>query len=78
MEDVKEHLERLDKIKKVATKRIDLSKISLFGEVAGMIVEGGADRYADKKGLFALRQNGSIVEIANDEKFKPKIWKTEY
>ncbi|MEI6143710.1 MAG: hypothetical protein WCP85_30810 [Mariniphaga sp.] len=28
--------------------------------------------------LFVLRQNRNIVEIANDEKFKPKIWKTEY
>ena len=78
VEDVKEHLERLDKIKKVAPRRIDLNNISLFGAVAGMIIEEGADRYAYKKGLFVLRQNGSIVEIANDEKFKPNIWKTEY
>ena len=78
VEDVKEHLERLDKIKKVAPRRIDLSNISLFGAVAGMIIEEGADRYAYQKGLFVLRQKGNIVEIANDEKFKPKIWKTEY
>ena len=78
VEDVKEHLERLDKIKKVAPRRIDLSNISLFGAVAGMIIEEGADRFAYKKGLFVLRQKGNIVEIANDEKFKPKIWKTEY
>ena len=78
VEMFKEHLERLDKIKKVAPRRIDLSNISLFGAVAGMIIEEGADRYAYKKGLFVLRQKGNIVEIANDEKFKPKIWKTEY
>jgi PII-like signaling protein len=78
VEDVKEHLERLDKIKKVAPRRIDLSNISLYGAVAGMIIEEGADRYAYRKGLFVLRQKGNIVEIANDEKFMPKIWKTEY
>lgn len=78
VEDVKDHLERLDKIRKVQPKRINLSGVTLYGAVAGMIVENDADRYAYKKGLFVLRQKGNIVEIVNDDKFIPKEWKVEY
>jgi len=31
-----------------------------------------------KKSFFVLRQKGNIVEIVNDEKFKPKEWKVNY
>ena len=76
--DVNEHLKRLEKIKKVTPKRIDLSGVTIYGAIAGMIVEGEADKYAYSKGLFVLRQKGNIVEIVNDSKFKPKEWKVEY
>jgi len=78
IDDVNEHLERIEKIRKVSPKRIDLSGVTIYGAVAGMIVEGEADKYAYKKGLFVLRQRGNIVEIVNDFKFKPKEWKVEY
>jgi len=78
VDDVNEHLERLEKIKKIAPKRIDLSRVTIYGAIAGMIVEGEADKYAYKKGLFVLRQKGNIVEIVNDFKFKPKEWNVEY
>jgi hypothetical protein len=52
--------------------------MKIYGAVAGMIVEGEANKYAYKKGLFVLRQKGNIVEIVNDFKFKPKEWKVEY
>jgi hypothetical protein len=77
-EDVDEHIERLDKIKQISPKVINLSGVTLYGAVAGMIVEQGADRYAYKKGLYVLRQKGNLVEIVNDEKFKPTEWKVEY
>jgi hypothetical protein len=78
IDDVNEHLERLDKIKHVAPKLFNLSGMKVYGAVAGMIVEGEADKYAYKKGLFVLRQKGNIVEIVNDFKFKPKEWTVEY
>ncbi|MEI6143308.1 MAG: hypothetical protein WCP85_28785 [Mariniphaga sp.] len=78
VEDVKEHLERLEKIQKVSPERINFSGVTLYGAVAGMIVESGADRYAYQNGLFVLRQKGNLVEIANDPKFVPKEWKVEY
>ncbi len=76
--DVKEHLERLNKIQKVQPERINLKGVTLYGAVAGMIVENDADRYAYKHGLFVLRQKGNLVEIMNDEKFIPKEWKVDY
>jgi len=78
IDDVNEHLERIEKIRKISPKRIDLSGVTIYGAVAGMIVEGDADKYAYKKGLFVLRQRGNIVEIVNDFKFEPKEWKVEY
>jgi flagellar motor switch protein FliG len=77
-EDIDEHIQRLDKIKQISPKVINLSGVTLYGAVAGMIVEQGADRYAYKKGLFVLRQKGNIVEIVNDDKFIPQEWKVEY
>ena len=78
IEDVKEHLERLDKIKRVQPKIVNLSGVKLLGAVAGIIIENHADRYAYKNGLFVLRQKGNIIEIVNDDKFVPKEWKVEY
>jgi len=78
VDDINEHLERLEKIKKIAPKRIDLSGVTIYGAVAGMIVEGEADKYAYKKGLYVLRQKGNIVEIVNDSKFTPKEWIVDY
>ena len=77
-DDVDEHLERLAKIQKVQPERINFGGVTLYGAVAGMIIENQADRYAYKNGLFVLRQKGNLVEIVNDEKFIPKEWKVEY
>ncbi len=77
-DDVKEHLDRLEKIQKITPKIFNLSGFKIYGAVAGMIVEGDADKYAYRKGLFVLRQKGNIVEIVNDTKFTPKEWKVEY
>ena len=78
VDDVKEHLERLEKIQKVQPERINMAGATLYGAVAGIIVENDADKFAYKQGLFVLRQKGSIVEIMNDEEFVPKEWKVEY
>jgi len=51
--------------------------MTVFGAVAGMIIESNADKYAYQKGLFVLKQKGNIVEIVNDENFQPKAWKVE-
>ena len=78
VDDVKEHLVRLEKIQKVQPERLDLRGATLMGAVAGMIVENDADRFAYKHGLYVLRQKGNLVEIMNDKEFVPKEWKVSY
>ncbi|MGK7882967.1 MAG: DUF3782 domain-containing protein [Crocosphaera sp.] len=46
----------------------------LYGAVAGIEMEEGADKYAYRQGLFVLVQTGETVSILNDEKFRPKTW----
>ena len=78
VDDVREHIERLEKIQKVQPERMDLRGVTLMGAVAGMIVENDADRFAYKHGLYVLRQKGNLVEIINDDEFVPKEWKVGY
>lgn len=75
VEDVNNHLKRLDKLQEYPIKTILNTK--LLGAVAGMKIEQDADRYAYRKGLFVLKQKGEIVEIANDNKFQPREWNIE-
>ena len=44
----------------------------VHGAVAGMRIEGGADRYAYRQGLFVLAQTGDTVKILNDTQYQPK------
>ena len=67
----------MEKIRNSSPKHFDLKGVSLLGAVAGIIIDGDADKYAYKNGLFVLRQKGNIVGIVNDEKFKPGEWKIE-
>ena len=68
--DIKYHLKRLEKLQK--NPGSNMKGKTLYGAVAGMSIKDGADQYAAKKGLFVLKQKGEIVEIVNDQKFKPK------
>jgi len=44
----------------------------LYGGVAGLSIDKGADRFAYKKGLFVIGQTGDNVQILNDKKFRPR------
>ncbi len=46
----------------------------LYGAVAGIEIEEGADKYAYRQGLFVLAQSGETVNILNDEQFNPQAW----
>lgn len=71
LEDVNEHLARLDKFKRLSPQYRD---IGLMGAVAGMVVPDEAAKYAYRRGLFVLAQNGDAIVIRNDAKFAPKLW----
>jgi hypothetical protein len=71
VEDVKEFLEKLKKFKEYFPK---YKEMKVYGAVAGIEFEEGADRYAYKQGLFVLKFKEGMIKIANDKKFKPKEW----
>lgn len=71
VEDVKDHLERLEQFK---TFFPEYRERQVFGAVAGIVIEENADRYAYRQGLFVIGQSGETVKILNDEKFQPKPW----
>jgi hypothetical protein len=72
-EDVDEHVERIEKVRKQLDKRGDRRK--LVGAVAGMVVSGKVQEYAQKKGLYVLVQSGDSVVLAETpEGFKAREW----
>jgi hypothetical protein len=46
----------------------------VYGAIAAMDIEDGADKYAYRQGLFVLTQSGETVTILNGEQFQPKNW----
>jgi len=71
VEDVHNHLERLDQFKIFFPRYADCMA---YGAVAGIVIDADADQFAINKGLFVIAQSGESVHIVNDENFVPKIW----
>jgi hypothetical protein len=46
----------------------------VYGAVAAMDIEDGADKYAYRQGLFVLTQSGESISILNNDQFQPKNW----
>ena len=71
IEHVNEHLERLAAFKEVFPMYRDYK---LLGAIAGITVDDNVARYAYRRGLFVLGQNGETVSILNDDHFNPTVW----
>ena len=71
IDDVNEHLERLEKIKRLIPRYTDNR---ILGAVAGMVIPANVATYAIRKGLFVIGRNGEHLELQNDASFKAKIW----
>jgi phenylalanyl-tRNA synthetase alpha subunit len=72
-EDVREHLERMEQVRKQFDKHGDRRK--LVGAVAGMVVAENVRSYAQKRGLYVLVPSGDSVAVAQTpENFKPREW----
>ncbi|MCX7898098.1 MAG: hypothetical protein N2441_09515 [Rhodocyclaceae bacterium] len=71
IEEVREHLARLDKFKDAFPRFADLR---LQGAIAAMHWTRDAQRFAYSQGLWVLAQNGEIVEVKNDARFTPRCW----
>jgi hypothetical protein len=52
----------------------EYARKQLYGAVAGIEIEEGADKYAYRQGLFVLAQAGETVAILNNSDFQPKNW----
>lgn len=71
VEDVKEFIEDLKEFREFFP---EYNQKQLYGAVAGIELEGGADKYAYRQGLFVLTQAGETVGILNGDSFQPKSW----
>ncbi len=71
VDDVNEHIERLNNFKRFFPQYRDKN---LLGAVAGIVFDGAGDKYAYRQGLFVIGQTGETVHILNDDQFKPRLW----
>jgi hypothetical protein len=71
VEDVKEFVQDLGQFRDFFP---EYAQMAIYGAVAGIGIEAGADRYAYRQGLFVLAQSGERVVILNDAQFQPKAW----
>jgi hypothetical protein len=71
IDDVNEHLERMEKLKRLLP---DYRHKKIMGAVTAMIIPDNVARYAYKQGLFVIGQTGEQLVVRNDLKFKARIW----
>jgi len=75
IEDVRWHLEKLSKFFSFFPR---YKGSHVYGAVTGLKIVEDADRFAYKQGLFVLKVGTEdMIEIANDEKFRPKDFSLE-
>jgi hypothetical protein len=70
--DVRDHLGRMEKLRRYADAHQDRRK--LLGAVAGAIASEEVKAFAIKSGFFVLEQSGDTVRISVPEGFKPREW----
>ena len=70
VQDVKNHLTRMQKIIDRPPHGFDLKGMVLLGAVAGITIHEEADIFAQKNGLFVLKQKGNILDIVSPPKQK--------
>ena len=71
-EDVNEHLERMEVLRRMVDLRKDSRKYR--GGIAGAIIADGARKYAQKSGFYVLEQSGDTMKLDIPEGFVPKDW----
>jgi hypothetical protein len=72
IQDVKDHIKRMEILRKYADERQDTRK--LLGAVAGAIVKTPVRNYAQEKGFYVIEQSGDTVKIEAPQGFTPRIW----
>ena len=70
-EDVKDHIKRLEKMRKYADLHSD--KRIFFGAVAGVVITDNVKEYILKQGFFVIEPSGETFNIIPPNN-KPKEW----
>ena len=70
-EDVQDHIERLEKMRKYADLHGD--KRVFLGAVAGVVMSENVKKYVLKQGFFAIEPSGETFNITSPEG-QPKEW----
>jgi len=71
IEDINDHLKRMEKIRKYADEHGD--KREFLCAIAAMIVKSKPKEYALKKGLFVIEPSGEDVKVIKPEK-EVRVW----
>ncbi|MDR0998057.1 MAG: hypothetical protein LBL70_03240 [Treponema sp.] len=69
---VKEHAERMEKLRRHADGHRDRRKF--LGAVAGAVTAESVRKYAQKQGFYVIQQSGDTVTVEIPEGFKPRQW----
>ncbi|CAK0770590.1 DUF3782 domain-containing protein [Gammaproteobacteria bacterium] len=71
VEDVKDHIKRLARLKRLLPLYADKRVV---GAVAGMVISDSAAKYAYRHGLYVIGQSGEHLVIRNNADFTPTVW----
>ncbi|OUD12408.1 hypothetical protein [Thioflexithrix psekupsensis] len=71
IDDVNEHIERMNKFKRLFPEYADKKT---YGAVTAMVIPDEVGKYAYRKGFFVIAQKGEMTVILNDNKFRPATW----
>jgi hypothetical protein len=71
VEDVDEHLRRMEKFRRLFPRFADLR---VMAAVAGMVIDDEAVAHAEANGVFVIGQAGDDAVLLNSPGFNPKAW----
>lgn len=71
VDDVNDHLKRLDKLKRLLPS---YQNKRVMGAVTGMVIPDHVARYAYGQGLYVIAQSGEHLLIRNGAGFSPRVW----
>jgi hypothetical protein len=70
IDDVNEHVIRLEKLKRLLPTYKDKR---VMGALSGMVIPDNVAEYAYKQGFYVIAQSGEQVLIGNGEGFRPRV-----
>jgi hypothetical protein len=71
IDDINEHLVRLEKLKRLLPA---YAGKQVMGAVTAMVLPDNVAQYAYRQGLYVIAQTGDHLAVRNDRAFRPKVW----